>query len=297
MTKKIISIIINCFNGEKYLEKTLNSILKQKIRKYEVIFIDNCSTDSSSQIYRKIKDKRFKYFKTRKKMKLYAARNFALKKAKGEFITFLDTDDWWDKEFLSFRKKFFLSNKKFGFSYSNCLHYYENKNKFEIFSKKKLPSGYILDDLLKYYFVKLGTIILKRELLKDYKFNSFYNIIGDYDFIIRISKKFKGMGFQDKLVNIRIHRNNFTHNNRQMFHKEFKHWISDQNFNDFYFKKNKNFLFQKLEYLRLIYLVFKNKNLKLLTEILKFPKFLLKLKLLIIFFTPNFLLKLKKDYF
>ena len=68
MTKKLISIIINCFNGEKYLKKNLNSILKQKYQKYEVIFVDNCSTDSSSKIYKQVKDKRFKYFKTSKKL-------------------------------------------------------------------------------------------------------------------------------------------------------------------------------------------------------------------------------------
>ena len=54
MTKKLISIIINCFNGEKYLKKNLNSILKQKYQKYEVIFVDNCSTDSSSKIYKQV---------------------------------------------------------------------------------------------------------------------------------------------------------------------------------------------------------------------------------------------------
>jgi len=297
MTKKLISIIINCFNGEKYLEKNLNSILKQKYKNYEVIFIDNCSTDSSSKIYKKIKDKRFKYFKTSKKIKLYASRNFALKKAKGEFITFLDVDDWWNEKFLSSRKKFFLSSKKYGFSFSNCFHYYENLKKFESFYNKKLPSGYILDHLLRYYFVKLSTIILKRELLKNYKFNEYYNIIGDYDLIIRVSKKFKGMGFQDKLVNIRIHRYNFTHNNRKMFYKEFKHWINDQNFNDYFFKKNKNFLFLKLEYLKLIYLLMEDKNFGLLVDIFKFPKFYFKIKLLIIFFIPGFILRLKKDYF
>ena len=297
MTKKLISIIINCFNGEKYLEKNLNSILKQKYKNYEVIFIDNCSTDSSSKIYKKIKDKRFKYFKTSKKIKLYAARNFALKKAKGEFVTFLDVDDWWNEKFLSSRKNFFLSNKKYGFSFSNCLHYYENLKKFKSFYNKKLPSGYILNHLLRYYFVKLSTIILKRELLKNYKFNQYYNIIGDYDLIIRVSRKFKGMGFQDKLVNIRIHRYNFTHNNRKMFYKEFKHWINDQNFNDYFFKKNKNFLSLKLEYLRLIYLLMEDKNFGLLIDIFKFPKFFFKMKLLIIFFVPGFLLRLKKEYF
>ena len=297
MKEKLISIIINCFNGEKYLSKTLDSILKQKYQKYEVIFVDNCSTDKSSKIYKKIKDKRFKYFKTPQKLKLYASRNFAIKRAKGDFVAFLDADDWWHKNFLISRKKFFLSNKKFGFSFSNCFHYYENVKKFKVFTNKKLPSGYILDDLLKDYFVKLSTIIFKRKLLKNYKFNSLYNIIGDYDFIIKISKKFKGMGFQEKLVYIRIHRFNFSNNNRKMFYKEFKYWIDTQNYNYHYFNKNKIYLLQRLEYLRLIYLLLEDKNYSLLIDILKFPQFLYKLKLLMIFFIPNFLIRLKVKYF
>ena len=107
MKEKLISIIINCFNGEKYLSKTLDSILKQKYQKYEVIFVDNCSTDKSSKIYKKIKDKRFKYFKTPQKLKLYASRNFAIKRAKGDFVAFLDADDWWHENFLISRRMLF----------------------------------------------------------------------------------------------------------------------------------------------------------------------------------------------
>ena len=113
--EKLVSIIINCYNGEKYLEKTLNSIINQKYKNFEVIFIDNCSTDRSSNIFKKIKDKRFKYFKTKKKLKLYDGRNFALKKCNGDFITFIDTDDWWDKRLLSSRKQFFIQIKKLDF--------------------------------------------------------------------------------------------------------------------------------------------------------------------------------------
>ena len=83
----------------------------------------------------------------------------------------------------------------------------------------------------------MGTIILKKELISFMKFNPKYNIIGDYDFIIRASKKFKGMSFQDKLVNIRIHRTNFTHNNRKMFYLEFKDWMKKQNFKNKISKK------------------------------------------------------------
>ena len=165
MKKKLISIIINCYNGEKYLQKTLESVLNQNYQNFEVIFLDNCSTDQSSKIFKNIDDKRFKYFRTKKKVKLYDGRNLALKKCKGHFITFLDTDDWWNKNFLSSRSRFFNSPKEYGFCFSNCFHYFENKKKYKSFTKEKLPSGFILNNLLKFYFVKLGTLIIKRQII------------------------------------------------------------------------------------------------------------------------------------
>ena len=293
MKKKLISIIINCHNGEKYLHKTLESILHQKYKNYEVIFVDNLSKDSSAEIFKKIQDKRFKYFKTKKKIRLYEGRNLALKKCKGEFITFLDTDDWWEKDFLLSKNKFFKSSNDYGFCFSNCMHFYENKQKYKVFSRKKLPSGFILEDLLKFYFVKMGTIIIKRRLIQSLKFNVRYNIIGDYDLIIRAAKETKGMSFQDKLVNIRIHQNNFSHRNRKMFYYEFKHWIKKQNFDNIYFKDNKRYLLQKCEYLRLVYMLLENKKITLIFDIIKYPNFLLKLKLLVIYILPNFLINLK----
>ena len=68
MKTKLVSIIINCFNGEKFLSKTLQSVLHQTYKNFEVIFVDNCSTDESAKIFKRIKDKRFKYFKTKKKL-------------------------------------------------------------------------------------------------------------------------------------------------------------------------------------------------------------------------------------
>ena len=296
MKNKLVSIIVNCYNGEKYLSQNLESLLNQKYRNFEVIFIDNCSTDNSASIYKKIKDKRFKYFKTKKKIKLYEARNLALKKTKGNFIAFLDVDDWWESAFLNSKKKFFSSSNEYGFSYSNCYHYYENKKKFETFYKGKLPSGFILDDLLKYYFVKISSTIIKKKLIRNFKFNPHYNIIGDYDLILRISKIYKGMGFQQKLLNMRFHKDNFTHNNRKMFYEEFKIWLKNQDFKNELLKKNKLQLFQRLEYLRLVYLLLNKKSLKLFLDIIKFPPFMLKMKLLFIYFLPGFIIKFQRGY-
>ena len=67
MKKKLVSIIVNCFNGEKYLLKTLNSVLKQKYQNFELVFIDNSSTDASAKLFKSINDPRFRYYKTKKK--------------------------------------------------------------------------------------------------------------------------------------------------------------------------------------------------------------------------------------
>jgi glycosyltransferase involved in cell wall biosynthesis len=297
MKKNLVSIIVNCFNGENYLLRTLNSILIQKYQNFEVIFVDNCSTDSTSKIFKSINDKRFKYFKTKKKINLYNARNYALQKCNGEFIAFLDSDDWWTKNFLSSRKSFFKSSKDYGFSYSNCYHYYEKNKKIKIFSRNNIPSGFILDKLLKFYFVKLSTIIIKSKIIKSYKFNSRYNIIGDYDSIIRISEKYKGMGFQNKFTYIRIHQHNYTHNNREVFFKEFKYWVNTQDYKKIYFKRNKFKILERLEYLKIINLLLNKKTLNIIFAILKYPSNYLKLKLIIIYFLPKFLIRLKIRYF
>ena len=297
MKKNLVSIIVNCFNGENYLLKTLNSILIQKYQNFEVIFVDNCSTDTTSKIFKSINDKRFKYFKTKKKINLYKARNYALQKCNGEFIAFLDSDDWWEKNFLSSRKCFFKSSKDYGFSYSNCYHYYEKNKKLKMFSKDNIPSGFILDKLLKFYFVKLSTIIIKSKIIKTYKFNSRYNIIGDYDSIIRISEKYKGMGFQNKFTYIRIHQHNYSHNNRELFYKEFKYWANTQDYKKIYFKRNRFKILERLEYLKIINLLLNKKTLNIIFAILKYTLNYLKLKLIIIYFLPKFLIRLKIRYF
>lgn len=297
MKKKLVSIIVNCYNGEKYLPQTLQSILDQKYKNFEVIFVDNCSTDSSAKIYKNVKDKRFKYFKTKKKIKLYNSRNFALKKCNGNFIAFLDADDWWDSEFLNSRKNFFSSSNNYGFAFSNCNFFYENKKSFKIFYKKSLPSGLIINNLLKYYFVILSTIIIKKKIIKSLKFNSNYNIIGDYDLVLRVANKYKAMAFQDNLATIRIHAENFSHNNRKMFYKEYKHWANNQNYNNYYFKKNKKNIFLKLKYLKIIYMLLEEKKISLILDIIKYPVFLPKMKLLIIYLLPKFLIRMKMKYF
>ena len=91
----LVSVIMNCYNGEKYLNDSLNSLLSQNYSNWELIFWDNISTDNSKKIFESYKDKRFKYYSATKHEILYKARNLAIKKTSGDYIAFLDTDDIW----------------------------------------------------------------------------------------------------------------------------------------------------------------------------------------------------------
>jgi glycosyltransferase involved in cell wall biosynthesis len=249
---KLISIIVNCYNGEKFLKKTLESIINQEYENWELIFWDNQSSDNSKKIFYSFNDARFKYFYADEHTTLYKARNLASKYASGEFIAFLDCDDWWKKNFLNARKNFFLSSN-YDFSYSNCMHYYQKTNKLEIFTNKKLMSGQIFDFLSKNYLVKISCFIIRRSIFeKEKKFNEFYNTIGDFEYVMRISEKYLGLAFQEPLATIRFHNNNFLDHNRKMFYQEYLDWFKNINFNNKNYSKNKFLYFKELIRLKIL---------------------------------------------
>ena len=136
MTKEInnqplVSIIINCFNGETYLHDCIKSVLSQTYKNWEIIFWDNQSNDKSAEIFKSYNDNRFKYFLADHHTSLYEARNLAIKKSKGELISFIDTDDLWVKNKLELQVPLF-ENPEISLAYGNL---WLAKNDFE---KKKI---------------------------------------------------------------------------------------------------------------------------------------------------------------
>ena len=223
-----ISIIQNCFNGEKFLEKSLSSIKNQTYQNYELIFLDNCSDDKSKEIFEKYKDPKFKYFKTDKKLKLYEARNLAISKSKGEYIAFLDVDDWWEPSKLFHQVKILNDNLDVDVVYSNYYVFNENLKLKKKNSKKLLPNGFIIDDLIKEYKIGILTTMLRSNIFfKDNKwFDPNFSILGDYEFFLKISKN-KYFFYIDKcLANYRNHSSNYSSLNFTEELKEFEYFIN-----------------------------------------------------------------------
>ncbi len=97
-----ISVIIPIYNVEKYLEKCLESVINQTYKDLEIICVDDCSPDNSNKIVQEYlkKDSRIKLIQREKNGGLSAARNSGLNKATGEYVYFLDSDDWIDLDYL-----------------------------------------------------------------------------------------------------------------------------------------------------------------------------------------------------
>ena len=111
--KPLVSILMNCFNGEKYLHQALESVLNQTYSNWELIFWDNQSSDNSAEIFNKYKDKRMTYYLADEFTDLGGARSEACKYIKGDYLAILDCDDIWFPKKLEVQLDY-LKNPEYG---------------------------------------------------------------------------------------------------------------------------------------------------------------------------------------
>lgn len=131
----LVSILMNCYNGEKYLREAIESVLAQTYHNWELIFWDNQSTDRSAEIFRSYFDKRLKYFFAPNHTLLYEARNCTVEKCSGSYIAFLDVDDYWEESKLEKQMGVFKTDPNVAMVYSNF--YFKN----EIRKTNKMGDG------------------------------------------------------------------------------------------------------------------------------------------------------------
>ena len=288
--KPLVSIIMNCYNGESYLSESIESLLSQSYKNWELIFWDNQSKDKSSEILKSYKDERIKYFYANEHTSLYKARNLAIEKSKGDFIAFLDTDDLWDRTKLEMQMPYF-QNYEVGVVFSNLWILKKNIKKRALYSKKKLPRGFIYEELIDNYQVGIITTIIRKKFYSELKkkFDDRFSIIGDYDLFLRLSKICIFESVQKPLASYRLHGKNLSILQKkreveesEVWLKENKHHLKDLHFKNL--EKNLNyrkFVNHKMDGEHKKYLeMFKNSKISIFN-----------IKNLAILFTPTILLK------
>lgn len=178
--ENLISIITPAYNAEKTINETIQSVLNQTFNNWELLVIDDCSTDNTKKIIQEYiaTDKRIKYFKTEKPSGGPSIpRNIGLKNSEGKFIAFLDSDDLWLPNKLEEQLNFLLINN-YKFVYSNYEKISFKGKRNDRFIIARNSSTYI--DTLKSCEIPCLTVLLDRTLIGNRTFRN----IGKEDYIM-----------------------------------------------------------------------------------------------------------------
>lgn len=166
MKQPLVSIITPIHNGEKTVRETIESVLSQNYKNFEMIIVDDVSTDNSVKIIKEyqVNDKRIKLFQLEKQGGASVARNYALKQAKGKYIAFLDCDDLWYPEKLN-KQVNYMEKNNIDFCYTD--YEYINDKGEKLNKYRKCPKKVTYLRMLLGCSVGCLTVIYNREKAGD----------------------------------------------------------------------------------------------------------------------------------
>ena len=178
-----VSIILPTFNRANLIIKAIESVLNQTYQNFELIIVDNHSTDNTNEIVNSFKDKRIKYFKYNNKNIIAKSRNYGIKKSIGKYIAFLDSDDWWKKNkleisILHLEKGYDLTYHKLSISYASR----------KTFIKRNIYSWQIKKPIFKNFInygnpIASSSVVIKKSLINQINgFSEDKKLMGAEDF-------------------------------------------------------------------------------------------------------------------
>lgn len=142
MKQGLVSILVVSYNAEKYIEKTLLSCLAQMYPDFEILVLDNASSDRTVEVIKSMNNSRITLFEGRENIGPYDGLNFLLDKARGEYVAIQDHDDIWFPEKLMKQVEFLESNLEFIACGTDTFYYFE-KRKTLILNTKKGATNFV----------------------------------------------------------------------------------------------------------------------------------------------------------
>ena len=204
-----VSVIINCYNGQKYLIEAIDSVYAQTYQNWEIIFWDNCSFDNSATIAKSY-DHRLKYFLAKETTPLGNARNLALKKAKGNFICFLDCDDLYLPNKLEVQIAAIKSNNAV-LSYSGWIKINDKGEEIKKFIiKNEFKNKF--ESLLTSYTVNFQSLMIDHSYLINHNLEFDENLLfsPDYNLVLKIAFEMPLLALSEPLVKYRVHNHSMS---------------------------------------------------------------------------------------
>lgn len=225
----LVSIIMPNYNYAKYLEQSINSVLAQTYSNFEIIIIDDASTDNSVEIIQLYVNryKNIQLITNTINKGVIACRNLGIELAKGNYLCFIDPDDFWEKNKLALQIEA-LESQNANLCFTDLQIIDANGKKGKI--RKHFYNEFSYSSLLKRNFIPHSTLIVTKELLEGIRYKELqvtkYQMVvmqkfkinkiihEDYEFLLNIfkNKQVNAIHIAKPLVNYRIHNNNYSGN-------------------------------------------------------------------------------------
>ena len=168
MINDLVSIITPVYNAEKFIVETIKSIQAQTYKNWELLLIDDCSTDNSKKIINTFskEDLRIKYISLTENSGAAVARNTGIEKADGQYIAFIDSDDQWESQKLEVQINF-MKNKNIGFTFTAYEMISEDGKSLNKFIN--VPKTIDYNQLLKNTIIGCSTVVIDRNQIGDFR--------------------------------------------------------------------------------------------------------------------------------
>jgi len=216
----LVSIIVPCHNSAKFITATLNSIIAQDYQSWELIIIDDKSTDDTREIVEKFvsNHSNVQFFPLPENMGVSNARNIGMAKASGKYIAFLDSDDIWLEKKLS-RQVAFMEEKMLAMTF--CAYNRINEDGAIISGVTPAPFSVGYEQLLSHNMIIFSTSMVLKSVIGDLKFSPAGH--EDWIFFLQLFKKCKlGYGINEPLALYRIRKDSLSSNKMKAVVKTWK---------------------------------------------------------------------------
>ena len=193
ITTPLVSVVIPVYNRDDTVGRAISSVLNQSYKNFELIVVDDCSSDNSLKVICEFQDERIRVIALKRNLGANAARNKGIMEARGEYVAFQDSDDEWDKDKLQLQIKDMLSRNLLA---SFCAHRlidsvretiipndYDNKEKYET---------ELADVLANHNVISTQTLVVRKDIFRIIgDFDEEMPRLQDYEFVIRLVQREK----------------------------------------------------------------------------------------------------------
>ncbi len=206
MVNPTVTVVVPAYNQEAYIEETLQSILAQTFTDYEVIVVDDGSSDETGKVVSNVRDRRLHYVYQANSGRPACSRNRGVSLAKGEYIAFLDGDDLWMPDKLEKQLQMFQAHPEYGLVFSNAISFDEQGNE-DMIVGRAVSSGYLYQKLFLHNFIAGCTVMVRKNSLDAVGgFNEGHDFLAveDYDLWLRMSRRYPFGYIDEPLARYRI---------------------------------------------------------------------------------------------